>query len=196
MHVRCSINEETTHFARAILALQTNKDALADMTVVSGAGRFEATFSEMDIKRWGLPPKHRLERRRLHEGEILFAHLTCIGPVNNAATSWDLRGLSLKLPVELNNFSRGKRIEVGVVARSGAECVSHAMMAVYATQEAGNSGWRSLALKPTFELLTFTYEVPATVERYTKHPILVIHSDENGASRSVEMLGAYVKVSP
>jgi hypothetical protein len=176
--------------------LKTANDAASNMTEVARSGSVVATFSEKDITRWGLPPEHRLDRHRFHDGEVFYGRLTCIGPVNNAANTWEMRGLSLKLPVEFNNHSRGKRVEVGIVARRGGVFPSEAMMVVFATQEAGNSGWRLFTLKSTFELLTLTYDVPATSELYSKHPILVIHSDANGTSKSADILGAYVKVAP
>lgn len=159
----------------------------------AAGGGVAVTFAEKDIKRWQLPTGHRLERFSLHDGEAVFARLTSEGPVDNEKPSWAERGLSIPLPVEFNNMTRGRRVEIGIVARSSQSNPSKALLAVYATQEAGNSGWQALGLKPAFELLTFTYDVPA-VEAYSNQPILVIHSDEEGMGKSVEILGAFVKL--
>lgn len=172
----------------------SNQELMARMTEVSQSGGIAATFSAKDISKWQLPDGHKLERFSLTDAETGFARLTSTGPVDNNRPNWEERGLSLTLPVEFNNRTRGKRLEIGIVARSAQTRPSEALLAVYATRQAGNSGWQELVLQSGFQLTTFTYDVPAIAEEYTNAPILVLHSDRAGAGGSVEILGIYIKI--
>lgn len=163
------------------------------MNQITASGGTALTFDDSAIKGWTLPPGHRLERFSLDGGKAVFARLSSTTALNNDFPSWAERGLSFQFQVEMNNISSGKRIEVGVIARSAQSNGSHNLNVVYATQQAGNSGWQKLELSPQFQLLKFTYDVPAVPTGYQSAPIVVLHSDEAGSGRGVELLGIYVK---
>jgi hypothetical protein len=67
------------------------------------------------------------------------------------------------------------------------------MNAVFATRQAGNSGWQSIPLGPKFELHTFQYDVPAVDGGYNQEPILVLHADAAGQGRALELLGIVLR---
>jgi hypothetical protein len=166
------------------------------MTEVTALGGFAVTFAESDASRWQVAAGQKLERFSLGDGQYTFARLTNSGPLNNETPKWSDRGLSFTLPLEFSNRSKGRRVEVGVVARSAQANSAGAFSIVYATQQAGNSGWQVLELSPSFELKTFIYQVPSIDGDYQYPPVVVLHSDADGKGRSTELLGIYVKILP
>src|SRR5262249_7776650 len=114
--------------------------------------------------------------------------------LDKASVLWPSLGLSLTLPPEFANNVAGRKVEVGVIARSAQSNGSPEISVMYATRQAGNSGWQSIALQPNFEAYKFTYDVPNHEGGYTNGPMVVFHSDASGGGKAVEMIGAYIKI--
>lgn len=172
----------------------TEEQLMEAIESASNQGGISAAFGDAEVKKWQIPDGHQLERFGLNDQGMVFARLRSDGPVNNDLPDWALRGLSLRLPTALNQAAQGKDIEIGVVARSAQSNPSPEMAAVYATQQAGNSGWQNFKLTSYFDLHKFTYTVPVPDTGYDRSPILVIHPDAVGKKRSVEILGVYIKI--
>jgi hypothetical protein len=68
------------------------------------------------------------------------------------------------------------------------------MNVVYATRQAGNSGWQAASLGNNFELKQFRYKVPVHEGGYTNQPVLVINADALGGGGGIELLGVYIKI--
>jgi hypothetical protein len=160
---------------------------------VKGGG-YSVTFTQADAGKWQVADGHRLEKFSVDGGDTMFARLTSGAPLNRDTWEWSTQGLSTTLPVEFNNQTNGKKIEIGVVARASAVNASPALSVVYATQQAGNSGWRQIPLAGQLQLTTFIFQVPEIPPgTYTAHPILVIHADDSGGSRAAEIVGVYIR---
>jgi len=166
--------------------------ARMSQAAVQGGG-YALTFSGPGSENWKVGPGHQLERFSVESGDAAFARLTSTAAFNGNSTEWEKLGLTAALPVEFNNQTKGQMIEIGVVARAPSVKPSDAIMIMYATQQAGNSGWQRLALGRDFELLKFTYKVPTVEGEYIAKPIIVIHSDAQGRGRMADILGVYVK---
>jgi hypothetical protein len=184
------------HIQQALGFPPTEEQLMEAIESASKQGGISAAFSDGEVKKWQIPDGHQLERFGLNDQGMVFARLRSDGPINNDLPEWALRGLSLKLPTALNQAAQGKEIEIGVVARSAQSSPSPEMAAVYATQQAGNSGWQSFKLTSYFDLHKFTYKVPVPDTGYDRAPILVFHPDVEGKKRSVEILGVYIKILP
>ena len=104
-----------------------------------------------------------------------------------------LSGLQLKLPLTWAQKVNGKKIEIGIVARQPQQNAASDVSLLYATLQAGNSGWHTLRLGSDFAALKFTFDVPAVEAGYTSQPMIVIRSDVVGGDRAVEIVGIYVK---
>ncbi len=164
------------------------------MTEAAAGGGYAVTFVEADAKKWHVGPGHQLEKFTLGQGDATFARLTSSTPLDESTWEWSTQGLSITFPVEFNNLTNGRTIEIGVVARLAQARPTDAISVAYATQQAGNSGWKKIPLGSEFELRKFTFDVPAIGPgTYTKEPILVIHADASGRGRGAEILGVYVK---
>lgn len=164
---------------------------------VAGGGGYAVTFGQADVANWQLGPGHKLERFSVEGGDAVFARLTSAAPLDATTWEWSTQGLSATFPIVFNNQSNGGRVEIGIVARMAASNPSSAMSVVYATQQAGNSGWKVINLGADFALASFTFNVPKVeAGTYTKKPILVINADPTGSGRAVEVLGVYVKKLP
>jgi len=166
------------------------------MNQIAASGGLVITFADSNIQGWLLPPGHKLERFAMDGGQAVFARLTSSAPLNDNTPTWAERGLSYALPIELAAKTNGARMEIGIVAKSPSSNGSDALSIVYATQQAGNSGWRQLPLTTQFQLLTFIYDVPSVAEGYSNPPMVVLHSDQTGAGRAVEIVGLYAKPLP
>ena len=173
----------------------TNEDRLvAQMTNEVAGGGYAVTFSQNEASKWQVGEGHRIERFSLEAGSAVFARLSSSTPLNPTTWEWSTQGLSTTFPVEFNNATNGQEIEIGVIARAATANPSSEMSVVYATQQAGNSGWHPIALTGEFALTKFTFTVPKVDDgAYTKQPILVINADKAGGGKSVEVLGVYVK---
>ncbi|MFM9865669.1 MAG: hypothetical protein ACKVRO_18910, partial [Micropepsaceae bacterium] len=151
-------------------------------------------FAGADAAKWQVGDGHQLEKFSVDNGVTAFARLTSAVPLNAETWEWSTQGLSTLFPVAFNNRTNSGKLEIGVIARSPATKGSKAVSVVYATQEAGNSGWKDVPLGPNFELTTFVFDVPSREPgTYTKQPILVINADRSGGGASAEILGVYVK---
>lgn len=168
---------------------------VALMTEVATAGGVAATFTDNDLPKWKLAQGHKLERYSLGGANATMARLTSAAPFDPTSVDWYSTAATFTLPLEFAQRTNGKKIEVGIVARSPSTNASPVLSAVYATQQAGNSGWKPLALSGEFKLIKFEYDVPAVEGGYQNAPILAFHSDAQGAGRSVEILGAYARLS-
>lgn len=163
------------------------------MNQIQSTGGHSATFTDEQIRQWSIADGHKLERLALDRG-VVMARLSSSVSREKQFVGWGELGLSWMLPIEFANAANGKEIEIGVVARSAQNNPSPVLSAIYATQQAGNSDWRELSLTPAFSLLKFTYQVPSIAEGYRMAPVLVLQADAEGRGRSVEVLGAYVKI--
>jgi hypothetical protein len=173
------------------------EELLAEMSQAAIGGGFAVTFSEKDASRWTLANGHRLERFSVDSKDAAFARLSSSVPLDPKTWEWAGQGLAVTFPVGFNNATNGHKIEIGIVARRSLTNSSDAISVVYATQQAGNTGWHKITLKQDFELATFTFDVPKVTDgAYTHQPILVIHSDSEGRGRAGEILGVYVKSAP
>ncbi len=153
------------------------------------AGGIAVTFSG-DAQGWFLSEGHKLERFAI-DASTVFARLTSSSPLDPVRV---VDGLYVELPNEFAIRSNGKRVEVGVVARSAQSNPSTTFSVIYATQQAGNSGWRTMQLSGAFGLSRLVFDVPRVDEGYAAKPVIVIRGDSNGAGLGVELLGAYAKV--
>jgi hypothetical protein len=167
---------------------------VSDMTSIAQAGGYAATFSEQQLVKWQLAEGHKIERFSIGNENTVFARLTSGTALDQTSVDWAPLGLSTLLPLDFATQSAGKKIEVGVIARSAQSNGAAKMMIVYATQQAGNSGWQQVQLQSDFALFRFTFEVPIADGGYTNQPIVVIHSDASGSGKAVELIGTYVKV--
>lgn len=157
-------------------------------------GGYAMLFSGPDAEKWKVAPGHQLEKFSVESGDAAFARLTSSAPLDPKSWEWASQGLSTTLPVEFNNQTNGQVVEIGVVARATAMKPTDAISVAYATQQAGNSGWKKIAVSGNFELHKFVFKVPAIEPgAYKTNPILVIHADASGAGRAAEILGVYVK---
>jgi hypothetical protein len=177
------------------LAGQVSEEQLVtDLKSAAAGGGYAVTFSQPDATKWQVGEGHQLERFTVDNGTTAFARLTSSVPLDAKSWVWSAQGLSTLFPVAFNNKTNSGKLQIGVIARAPATNSSKAISVVYATQEAGNSGWKDIPLGPNFELSTFVFEVPSrNPGSYTKQPILVINADRTGGGASAEILGVYVK---
>lgn len=164
------------------------------MRQAAAGGGVTVSFMEKDAKMWTVAEGHQLERLSLDPAGPSFARLTSSTPLEWKSSEWLKQGLSVMLPIDFAKRANGKKIEIGLVARSSAAKGSDRITAVYATGQAGNSHWQGMALKPQFEVLKFTYDVPAIEGGYSSAPIVTLTSDPTGKGRAVELIGLYVRV--
>lgn len=167
-----------------------------EMVSAASVDGYSATFSESDIGKWKIADGHKIERFGSGSTGAVFARLTSSAALDKASVAWPTLGLSATLPVEFANLASGRRVEIGFVARSSQSNGSSELSALYASRQAGNSGWQSFQLKPDFELYKFHYDVNPVEGGYTNGPMIVFHSDATGSGKSVEFLGMYVKALP
>lgn len=163
------------------------------MSEVAFTGGVGATFADKDLPNWRLGIGHRLERYSLTGAEAVMARLISSERLDAKSVDWYSTTASFTLPIEFAQQSSGKKIEVGIIARSAAANGSPTLSVAYATQQAGNSGWKAIPLTTQFELTKFTYDVPALAQGYTNKPVIAFHSDAEGSGRAVEILGAYAR---
>jgi hypothetical protein len=159
-------------------------------------GAFFASFSRDGASAWHVASGHLLERFGLGgEGEGLrIARLTGAATVlDRSSYEWPTLGLSVTLPIEFAHRTNGKNVEIGLAVRMPVTNGSPNLAVVYATQQAGNSGWREFELSRNFQLLRFAFNVPSVSEGYKNCPIVVVNPDFQGLSRAIELLGLYVK---
>ena len=175
----------------SVAAGSAESKLMAQLAGAASSGGYALTFAQANAKSWHIAPDHKLERFSLDGSDTAFVRLTSSVPLNPETVDWPTQGLSTLLTTEFSNRMNGKRIEVGIVARAARNSPAQNMYAIYATQQAGNSGWREIALSSEFALHTFTYDVPQVEpDGYTNPPIIVMRAS-NG--KSIELLGVYVK---
>jgi hypothetical protein len=161
--------------------------------VAAGNG-FAVTFLDADLAKWQLAEGFKIERFSLGHNGPVFARLTSNTPLDEKSFHWPRLGLSALLPLQFGQDSNGQRIQVGVVARAANNDTTSAVSVAYATQQAGNTGWRKFNVKSEFQLFKFVWDVPVVETGYTASPILTLNSDPSGSGQSVEILGVYVKI--
>jgi hypothetical protein len=166
---------------------------VTDLTNAAARGGYSVTFSQTDAKKWRVAAGHRLEKLSLGSDTVV-ARLVSASPLDKASFEWPTQGLSVDLPTSLNVRSAGKGLEIGVVARAAAGRPNATMSIVYATRQAGNSGWQTASLGNDFELKQFRYKVPVHESGYTNQPVLVINADASGGGGGIELLGVYIKI--
>jgi hypothetical protein len=166
---------------------------IQDMSQAAANGGFVLTFADTDIKNWTIAQGHKLERFSIDGGQAVLARLSSSAELSNDPPTWAERGLSFTFPAGFGARTNGAKLEVGVVARRAQTNGAENLHVVYATQQAGNSGWHKLPLQSEFQLLKFNYDVPALDTGYTIPPIIVLHADASGAGRAAEIVGLYVK---
>jgi hypothetical protein len=164
------------------------------MNDVAANGGMALTFDDSSIKRWGIAPQHKLERFSIDGSGAVLARLTSSVPLVGETVPWNEKGLSFPLPLGMAVKTNGKKIEVGIIARQSPSNGSNHLNIVYATQQAGNSGWQKFKLTGEFALYKMQYDVPAVADGYSTTPIVVVHADDTGSGRAVEIIGLYIKV--
>lgn len=172
------------------------EDLLTQARDAAGADGIAATFADRDAKRWHIPAGHQVTRFALADGQVKYVRFASAVPLDNKATAWAERGLSLSLPLAFTTQTAGRTIEIGVVARAAQVKAAPVLSVVYATQQAGNSGWRKIKLAAEFGLTTLTYDVPSAAGGYKHPPIIVLNADPSGGGRAIELLALYVRPSP
>jgi hypothetical protein len=173
---------------------ESAEQLMARINDAEKTGGYGVTFSQSDVPKWRIAEGHRLERFGVDGGEPAFVRLTSSTALNATTWEWATQGLSATFPVEFNNRTNGQTIEIGVVARAASSNSASTITVVYATQQAGNSGWQDIPVSGDFELKTIRFKVPKVAPgSYDKNPIIVLNSDRSGSGKSVEILGAYVK---
>ncbi len=166
------------------------------MSDVASAGGFAASFAENDAKRWRLSDGHRFERLSVGSSTAVVGRLASSVALEVSPPSWESQGLSIELPATFAQQSNGKRVEIGVIARAPRSNASPALNAVFATRQAGNSGWRQFELGGEFQVQTIVFDMPEVPGGYTAQPIIVLHSDAEGQGRAVEILGVFARQIP
>lgn len=166
------------------------------MNEIASQGGFAASFSEADARKWLLADGHRFERLSVDSAQAVVGRLSSGVPVDNTPPSWESQGLSVELPVTFAQQWNGKRIEIGIIARTPKANPSDVLNVVYATRQAGNSGWRRFKLAPDFQIYTILFDLPEVATGYQNKPIIVLHSDAAGKGHSVELLGVYARQVP
>ncbi len=167
---------------------------VAQVTSAGSGGGFSVTFSQADAKKWHVAQGHRLERFTLESGDAAVARVVSTIPLDMKSTEWPTQGISVQLPAEFSNRSNGKPIEIGIVARVAPGRQKGPLTVVYATRQAGNSGWQQLEVGGQFELKTLSYKVPPLEGGYTNPPVLVINADPSGNGGGIELIGVYIKI--
>lgn len=165
-----------------------------EMRNVAAGGGYAASFSEQDVSKWQIADGHKIERFSAGQAGAVFARLTASVALDKSSVQWPTLGLSATLPVEFATTTAGKKLEIGVIARSSPSNGSSVLSVNFATRQAGNSGWQDIPLKPDFDLFKFVYEVPVFEPGYTNGPMIVLHSDASGSQKSAELIGIYIKV--
>lgn len=177
--------------------LKPNEEQLmSDLAGIASRGGHVATFSQQGAQSWRLAQGHRLERFSLNDRGAVFARLSSSTHIDPNSFDWPNLGLSWVLTREFNNQSNGKRIEIGVVARRAQANSSDSVYLMYATQQAGNTGWKPIPLSTQFELHRVPFDVPNVEGGFANPPILVLHADPTAKGKSVEILGVYVQLAP
>jgi hypothetical protein len=169
---------------------------LAQMTDQAMQGGYAATFSGSSVKAWQIAAGHALERFSINGGEAVFARLTSTAPTAKEGWDWEQQGLSWLVPKQFNARTNGQKVEVGIIARQSGSNPNDTLSVLYATRGYGNSGWKKIPLSADFELKTFVFDFKAVEVEDFNQPILVMTADPDGAGRSVEILGVYVKPIP
>lgn len=178
-----------------LAGLVSEEQLLAEIKEAALGGGYAVTFAQADAAKWQVGEGHRFEKFSIDNGTTSFARLTSTVPLNAATFEWSTQGLSTVFPVGFNNKTNGGKLQIGVIARAPSTNGSKVISLVYATQQAGNSGWRDFKIGPNFEMATFVFDVPKRDPgSYTAQPILVISADKSGGGASAEILGIYVKL--
>ena len=167
---------------------------MAVLDNVASGGGYAASFLETEVPKWQIASGHTIERFSIGSGGPTFARLTSTGILDEASVQWPQLGLTTMLPLEFATLSNGKKLQVGIIARSARANGSDVMSVVYATQQAGNSGWQKVKLGGDFSVYTFEFDVPPVEAGYTNAPIVAIHSDASGNGKAIELIGLYVKL--
>jgi hypothetical protein len=167
---------------------------VAQMQAAATGNGFAATFLEADVSKWRIADGFKIERFSLGADGPAFGRLSSSTPLDEKSVNWPTLGLSALLPVEFAQAANGQRIQVGIIARASQSSASQSISVLYATQQAGNTGWRKFELQPNFQLFKFVYDIPEVEGGYDATPIVVINSDATGSGQSSEILGVYVKI--
>lgn len=160
------------------------------MTQLAAPDGMVFSFGNTDLAAWSVTDAHRIERFSFGGNSQTLARLSSTLPLDPENR---LSGLQLKLPLAWAQKANGKKIEIGVVARQPQTNAAKDISLLYATLQAGNSGWHTLNLSSGFEVLKFTFDVPAVEAGYTAQPIIMVRSDSAGADKAVELVGIYIK---
>lgn len=166
------------------------QDWMQHMSQVAASGGFVATFSAADAEKWMVSDGHRLERFSLNGSDTILARLSSANALVPPAR---LDGLYIELPRDFAATFNGRKIEIGIVARSAKSNPAASFAVVYFTRKMGNTGWLTFKLASEFELKALEYDVPAVPEGYPDGPVVAIYADPSGGDRGVELLGLYVK---
>ena len=156
-------------------------------------GGFAATFGAEDTHVWKIDENHQLERFRLTDAGFGFARISSSVALTPGIVHV---GAALYWPAEVSQKFNGQKVQVGIIARTASANGSPEFGAVFATRQAGNSGWHFLKPTGDFTLLSFEFQIPPVAEGYTNEPMVMIHADPKGAGRAIEVLGVMVRAVP
>jgi hypothetical protein len=160
------------------------------MTELAAPEGMAFSFADANLATWSVTDAHRIERFSFGANSQVLARLSSTLPLDPENR---LSGLQLKLPLEWAQRVNGKKIEIGVVARQPQTNAANDISLLYATLQAGNSGWQTLKVSTEFQVLKFTFDIPPVETGYTSQPVIVVRSDAAGGDRAVELVGVYVK---
>lgn len=163
------------------------------MTQLATPDGMAFSFANNDLAAWSVTEAHRIERFSFGGTSQTLARLSSTLPLDPENR---LSGLQLKLPIAWAERANGKKIEIGIVARQPQTNAAQDVSVLYATLQAGNSGWHTLKLTTDFEVHKFTFDVPAVETGYTAQPVIIVRSDTAGGDKAVELVGLYVKPLP
>lgn len=169
---------------------------MSDLKEIASRGGQVATFSGSGAQSWRLAEGHRLERFSLNDQGAVFARLSSTVHLDPKSFDWPNLGLSWLLTKEFNNSTAGQRIEIGLVARHAQTNPSDTVYLMYATQQAGNTGWKPIQLSSQFELHRIPFSVPNVDGGFVNPSILVLQADPTANGKAVEILGVYVQIAP
>lgn len=158
------------------------------------AGGVALTFALADARRWDVAGEstYHVETDDALPG-LVFARVASAKARPGASAALGLRAF---LTPDFAQRANGRRVEFGVIARSPSTHGAGALAIVYATQQAGNSGWRTFRLSRSFAAYTAVFEVPRVAEGYAKPPFISIHADALGRGREADVLAVFARILP
>jgi hypothetical protein len=148
---------------------------------------FRADFASPGVSRWRVPQGTDLKVVKVGDIDAPIGRLSSTVPLNRNSYEWETLGASVLIPSNVVAALNGREIEITVRARTSAQNPSEWIWTVFATQQAGNTGWHASALSRSVEPFRLKFKVPYVQEGYAKPFILVLNGDHDGLGRVAEV---------